>query len=331
MRVRRRLTWRSGIKGRAVPSSSVDARTPTPSSSAASGLFLLAPEKTRRMGNFYEEKALGDEALGSLEGRVQAYFSGTLDADRFVDDAGDGEDGGSNGDAAAAWSVDFWQAQHSLLQELLSRGSSTGSILSGEVREAIEMARETGTPCRCNKLSQNGCSSCLRQFIIDHIRGLGYDAAFCTCAWKPSRDIPGGKHDFIDVVIPAAGSGDRYVIEPEFRSEFEMGKACNRYRKLILDLPEFYVGKPEHLSAVVRVICDAGKRSMKDSKMHMGPWRKRKFMQMKWAGPNYHRRSSSFSDQSPPVVRPRFAPEPGSVASTPCAASFRPTAIVAVI
>ncbi|KAK9950243.1 hypothetical protein M0R45_005744 [Rubus argutus] len=40
---------------------------------------------------------------------------------------------------------------------------------------------------------------------------------------------------------------------------------------------------PTTLNAIVRVVCDAAKQSMKESRIHMGPWRKRRFMLMKWS------------------------------------------------
>ena len=33
-------------------------------------------------------------------------------------------------------------------------------------------------------------------------------------------------------------------------------------------------------------MCNAAKKSMKEKKMHVGPWRKSSFMQMKWSGFN---------------------------------------------
>ena len=87
------------------------------------------------------------------------------------------------------------------------------------------------------------------------------------------------------------------MVELEFRAEFEMAKACDDYLKLVNQLPDSYVGRFEHLNALVQVICDAGKRSMKEKKIHMGPWRKRKFMQMKWSS-SYQRWPSGQSPVS---------------------------------
>lgn len=84
-----------------------------------------------------------------------------------------------------------------------------------------------------------------------------------------------------------------FLIELEFRDQFQIAKAGEEYQKLVSCLPEFYVGKPECLTAIVRVMCDAAKKSMKEKKMHLGPWRKSSFMQMKWSGFNQTLRTSN--------------------------------------
>ena len=74
------------------------------------------------------------------------------------------------------------------------------------------------------------------------------------------------------------------VIELNFRAEFEMAKANQEYKQLINRLPEVYVGKTERLKALIKILCSAAKECMKEKKMHLGPWRKLKYMQSKWAG-----------------------------------------------
>lgn len=77
----------------------------------------------------------------------------------------------------------------------------------------------------------------------------------------------------------------RVMIELNFRAQFEMAKASNDYNKLVRKLPEVYVGKVERLSNIIKIMCMASKRCLKENKMHMGPWRKHKYMQAKWLGP----------------------------------------------
>lgn len=74
------------------------------------------------------------------------------------------------------------------------------------------------------------------------------------------------------------------VIELNFRAEFEMARSNEEYNQLINRLPEVFVGKAERLKALIKILCSAAKECMKEKKMHLGPWRKRKYMQSKWVG-----------------------------------------------
>lgn len=76
----------------------------------------------------------------------------------------------------------------------------------------------------------------------------------------------------------------RVVIELNFRAEFEMARASDEYNRLISRLPEVFVGKAERLRALIKILCSAAKTCMKEKKMHLGPWRKQKYMQAKWLG-----------------------------------------------
>lgn len=77
-----------------------------------------------------------------------------------------------------------------------------------------------------------------------------------------------------------------FLVELEFKDQFQIAKAGEEYQELVSYLPEFYIGKPEYLTGIVRLMCNAAKKSMKEKKMYMGPWRKSSFMQMKWSGFN---------------------------------------------
>lgn len=74
------------------------------------------------------------------------------------------------------------------------------------------------------------------------------------------------------------------VIELNFRAEFTIARAGEDYYQLTNQLPEVFVGKIERLRAVVKILCSASKKCMKERKMHIAPWRKQKYMQAKWLG-----------------------------------------------
>ncbi|GLT49872.1 hypothetical protein SLA2020_233990 [Shorea laevis] len=49
-------------------------------------------------------------------------------------------------------------------------------------------------------------------------------------------------------------------------------------------MPDLFVGKAARLRALIKILCAAAKKCMKDKKMHLAPWRKHKYMQAKWLG-----------------------------------------------
>lgn len=94
-----------------------------------------------------------------------------------------------------------------------------------------------------------------------------------------------GRHEYIEILTVAPGRKKQlpFVVELEFRDQFEIAKASDEYKKLVAQLPEIYIGKAEYLRTLVRILCDAAKRFMEEKKIHMGPWRTRSFMEMKWS------------------------------------------------
>lgn len=104
-----------------------------------------------------------------------------------------------------------------------------------------------------------------------------------------------GEHTYIDVVDKSSKKGEiRVVVELNFRAEFEMARASQEYNQLVGKLPGVFVGKAERLRGLIKIICSAAKKCMKERKMHMGPWRKQKYMQAKWFGTFKRTTSTTF-------------------------------------
>lgn len=74
----------------------------------------------------------------------------------------------------------------------------------------------------------------------------------------------------------------RVIIELDFRGQFEMKKGSEEYNDLVSKLPNVFVGKIERLQAVIKILSNAAKRCMKEKKMHLGPWRKQRYVEAKW-------------------------------------------------
>lgn len=98
-----------------------------------------------------------------------------------------------------------------------------------------------------------------------------------------SPDPLAGEHRYVDVVVQTrSGKAVRVVVELSFRAEFEV-----------------FVGRADRLRSVVKAMCAAAKQCMKENNMHMGPWRKHKYMQAKWLGTPERTAAAP-----PPVVPP---------------------------
>ncbi|XP_028788416.1 uncharacterized protein LOC114744408 [Neltuma alba] len=186
----------------------------------------------------------------------------------------------------------YWESQEAMLQEIVERYKRVGWELREEVGEILEEAKKVpqyGYGCKCrkpNSTTSYGCSHCLRTLVVSLLSLRGYNASLRLSKWDSTKSVPGGSHQYIEV-MPNTQTRKKqmpYLIELELRDQFQIARAGEEYKKLLSLLPEFYVGQSEYLTAIIRVMCGAAKRSMKEKKIHLGPWRKSNFMQMKWSG-----------------------------------------------
>lgn len=137
------------------------------------------------------------------------------------------------------------------------------------------MPSNTSQPCRI----------CLQKYISNQLQIQGFNSYIYKSKWKTSSDILSGEHTFLQVIDNSnpQRSEVKIIIELNFRVEFEM-KASREYNELVSKLPQIYVGKSERLQGLIKILCRAAKRCMKDRNMHIGPWRKERYMLAKWFG-----------------------------------------------
>ncbi|XP_052177359.1 uncharacterized protein LOC127791489 [Diospyros lotus] len=208
-------------------------------------------------------------------------FGGSGEEEIFEneDDSTDGEVKSSEEDKA------FWESKEQSLLATLRRTSSFESKVRLATREAMRELELTGAPCACPRPVAGGCRNCLQREISQRLRIASYSCAIRQSRWRSSSDIPSGGHTYMEVVDSSSMKGEeRVIIELNFRAEFEMARANEEYNRLVCRLPEVFVGKAKKLQALIRILCTAAKKCMKDRKMHMGPWRKQKYMEAKWFG-----------------------------------------------
>ncbi|KAG0464746.1 hypothetical protein HPP92_018910 [Vanilla planifolia] len=113
------------------------------------------------------------------------------------------------------------------------------------------------------------------------LRDLGYDASICKSFWEKSPSFPAGEHEYVDVIV----DGERFLIDVDFRSEFEIARSTKNYRTVLQMLPTIFVGKEDRLQQVVAVVSEAARQSLKKKGLHFPPWRKPEYMRAKWLSP----------------------------------------------
>jgi uncharacterized protein (TIGR01615 family) len=212
-------------------------------------------------------------------------FESTSPASSVDDDEEDEEKEHENeNENRGAEDDNFWETQQQLLQSTIRRTSSLESKIRNTTKEALKEAQSSGQVCACGRPAGSYCRRCLMEVVCRRLQNSGFNSAMCKSKWRSSTDIPSGEHTFLDVVDnsnPKKGQV-RVIIELNFRAQFEVARANEEYNKLIKRLPEIFVGKIERLLELLKILSAAAKKCMKEKKMHMGPWRKHRYMQAKW-------------------------------------------------
>ncbi|PSS05710.1 Protein of unknown function DUF506, plant protein [Actinidia chinensis var. chinensis] len=228
---------------------------------------------------FLEE---GDKSLKNL---YNSSENSDYDSINNMNVDGDSNDGDANVNVEE--DKGFWELKDQLLRATLIRSSSIETQIRRATKEAVTELKLAGVGCGCRRpVAVEGCRNCLLREISNRLQLAGYNCAICKSKWRSSPDIPSGEHTYLEVVDnsnPKRGEV-RVVIELNFRAEFEMARANEEYNRLITQLPEVFVGKADRLRVLIKILCSAAKKCMRDKKMHMGPWRKHKYMQAKWFG-----------------------------------------------
>ncbi|CAN4104971.1 unnamed protein product [Withania somnifera] len=207
----------------------------------------------------------------------------------------------------------FWALQEELLQTTLCRTTSFESKIRKATKEALrEVKSRDGIHCSCRKMvvDHDSCRKCTQREISVRLRNAGYNCFICKSKWKSSREIPSGEYTYMEVVQNTSsknGESMKVIIELNIKGEFEMARANEEYNCLVKQLPEIYVGKIERLRDLIKILCCASKKCMKEQKMHMAPWRKPKYMQAKYLGMPVIKQETNF-----PVNNFRRVPRPSA-------------------
>jgi uncharacterized protein (TIGR01615 family) len=126
-------------------------------------------------------------------------------------------------------------------------------------------------------------ASCIRFSLVKLLQSSGYDAAINSTKWQGFGKIPGGEHEFIDVINHHNNTeSDRYIIQLDFRSHFEIARAVKPYNSLLKSLPPIFVGSTSKLKKYLQTMEKAAKSSLKQNSMPFPPWRSLAYLEAKW-------------------------------------------------
>lgn len=141
-----------------------------------------------------------------------------------------------------------------------------------------------------------------RRAVMTSLRDdYNYNAGICKVRWESTGKVKSGSYEYIDVIKSSSDDSCRYIIDINFAGEFQIARPTEEYAKLVSELPVIYVGTPEAVKKIVRVIGDAVNRSMEINKLHVPPWRRIGYMQNKWLG-SYKRTSNPMASGKPPTT-----------------------------
>jgi uncharacterized protein (TIGR01615 family) len=102
-------------------------------------------------------------------------------------------------------------------------------------------------------------------------------------------------YEYIDVMVrdKSSGRATRLIVDMDFRSQFEVARATAAYKELTNAIPSVFVGSEERLSKIISLLCSAAKRSLRESRLHVPPWRKATYMKAKWLSKDCKKVSAS--------------------------------------
>lgn len=122
---------------------------------------------------------------------------------------------------------------------------------------------------------------CAIQCVESH--GLGDTHANYGTVNPDTKCLELLRHEF----ILCAGTSDRSVehscvVDPNFRDQFSLGQQNDGYERLLMAVPEEFVGSPIRLQALVTVICSEMVKVYQDLGVSLPPWRRPRSVLGKW-------------------------------------------------
>eukprot|EP00250_Pteridium_aquilinum_P010480 c19417_g1_i1 orf=68-1531(+) len=192
-----------------------------------------------------------------------------------------------------------------ILEGITSCTSKPELLVLVDVARAVEVEMEEFMGAGDDGKDGGAIIDCLRRPVMKRLRQEGYNAAICKSRWKHTDGLPAGDYEYIDVLVDGnSGSKkqERFIVDIDFKAQFEIARASRQYAQLLDVLPRLYVGRAERLKQILKIMSNAAKRSLKEQGLLLPPWRKHKYMQAKWF--SSYRRTTNTESLSPSLQSP---------------------------
>ncbi|KAL3820787.1 hypothetical protein ACJIZ3_006692 [Penstemon smallii] len=138
----------------------------------------------------------------------------------------------------------------------------------------------------------SGLAPDFKRRLMARLRDRGFEAGLCKSKWEKNGRCTAGEYEYIDI----NANETRYIIEVSLAGEFTIARPTSSYTTLLDVFPRIFVGKPDELNQVVRLMCRAIRKSMKGVDIHVPPWRRLAYLQAKWFG-SYKRTTNEVSSR----------------------------------
>jgi uncharacterized protein (TIGR01615 family) len=188
------------------------------------------------------------------------------------------------------------------LQALTAPGSALERELLKEVKLQLLSIKED-SDLVCEPEGSDCKGGCVKRFVVNHLKLMGYGAGVCNCKWLSSGQVPGGEYEYIDVVFNGMQLAERLIVDVDFRAQFEIARPTQQYEAALKILPAVFVGSASKLQQILQFMSEAAKASLIQSDMHLPPWRTLDYMRSKWLS-TYVRKMGDSVPVSP-AKRPR--------------------------
>ncbi|MBA0798509.1 hypothetical protein Gohar_009095 [Gossypium harknessii] len=125
-------------------------------------------------------------------------------------------------------------------------------------------------------------ANCIRYSLVKLLGLSRYDDDICVSRWQCSGKVPGGDHQYIDVVNYNNGNYERVIIDIDFRSHFKIARPVDPYDRILHSLPVVYVGSLTQFKQLLQLMVEAARSSLKQNSMLFPSWRSLAYLQAKW-------------------------------------------------